>query len=108
MKKANLVTFLIIAVLFLTGTKLICDYYSLHNSYIETIKYITEPLTTATTNPSLAFDSFEPEEYLDNSINQIFTNTYDAIKYRLSLPLGISALISGFTALFSEKRLLIS
>lgn len=105
MKKANLITYFIITVLIFTGAKLIVGYLSVNNSHIKTYETIINPITNAIANPSLALHSFNPEEYLDNSTNQIVTTTSEAIKYRRSLPLGISSLVSGFIALFYREKI---
>ncbi|MFE3576879.1 hypothetical protein [Lysinibacillus sp. NPDC059133] len=105
MKKANLITYPIITLLIFIGAELIGGPLSLYNSYLETYETITEPITFATDNPSLSLHSFNPEEYLDNSTNQVVTNTSEAIKYRRSLPLGISSLMSGFIALFYREKI---
>ncbi|MGE6514596.1 hypothetical protein [Lysinibacillus sphaericus] len=104
MKNSAILTIAISITLLLVGTKLIYDYNSLKNSYIETFEAVMEPVSTLGSDPSF-ITSFNPEEYLKGSTNKIFDSTFEALKYRFSLPLGIASIISGLTALFFREKI---
>lgn len=112
MEKSKLIIIFLSVVLMLVGTKLCMDSISLKESYEETFQTILNPLTTTVEYLSISplaasnyMESFNTEEYIETSTNQIFISTWEAIKYRLSLPLGITSLIGGLTALLFRENI---